>query len=141
MKMPAIVTSAQIEEVLRPALRDEGYELSAPLQHGQTGTDIIAKKGDEVIHIEAIAYKSSGPARAKDFYESFFRAVSRLDRGATRCVIAQPSRARMGLPARARNMGQAWDRIAKVFPELEIWLIDPEARTVERTRWGDWAQD
>ena len=139
--MPAIVTSDQIEEVLRPALREEGYEISAPLQHGQTGTDIIAKKGDEAIHIETIAYKSSGPARAKDFYESFFRAVSRLDRGATRCVIAQPSRAGVGLPARVRIMNQAWVRIAEAFPELEIWLIDPEARTVERTRWGDWAKD
>jgi hypothetical protein len=136
--MPAIVTSEEVETALRRILGNEDYSLSRPRQHGQTGTDIIATKDDEAIHIEVIAWKSSPPARAKDFYEAFFRAVSRLDDRATRCVIAQPSQASVGLPARAKQHRTAWQRIARAFPELEIWLVDPTQQTVERTRWGDW---
>ena len=48
-------------------LEKDGYSLSRERRHGETGVDIIARKGTEEIHIEVIGYKSSGPARAKDF--------------------------------------------------------------------------
>ncbi|MFZ2855108.1 MAG: hypothetical protein WAZ34_13485, partial [Rhodocyclaceae bacterium] len=114
--MPALVTSAATESCLRELLSAAGYELSPLRRHGETGVDIRASRGTEDLFIEVIAFKSSPPARAKDFYEIFFRAVSRLDHGATKCVIALPVRFGAGLPARAKQYGSAWKRIGQAFP-------------------------
>jgi hypothetical protein len=136
--MPAIVSSRDVELTLRAALSREGYKTSAERGYGETGTDIVAERGREVIHIEAIAFKPSPPARAKDFYEAFFRAVSRLQLDATCCVVALPSRFGMGLPQRAKAIGKAWERIGQAFPELEIWLVDTTEGTIDRTKWNSW---
>ena len=138
--MPSLVTSAAVEECLRTRLSQEGYELSKIRSYGETGVDIEARKSTDVLAIEVIGFKSSPPARAKDFFESFFRAVSRLNDGATRCVIAVPVRFSQGLPARASQYRVAWQRIAKTFPELEIWLVDTENKTYTPSRWGEWLQ-
>jgi hypothetical protein len=138
--MPSIVKNSFAERCLRETLQSEGYKLSPNRQFGETGVDVIASRGDDIFHIEVIGYKSSGPARAKDFYESFFRAVSRLKDGAKRCVIAMPNFAKRGLPTRARQYGEAWIRIGKAFPELEIWLIDVENKTIERSSWNQWGR-
>jgi hypothetical protein len=137
--MPSLVKNEDAERCLRGILEAQGYELSPERQFGETGVDVIARHGDESFHIEVIGYKSSGPARAKDFYESFFRAVSRLKDGAERCVVAMPSNAKQGLPARANHYGKAWTRIGRAFPELEIWLINIEDGTVERSTWNQWS--
>jgi hypothetical protein len=84
----AVVTSSEVETAVRLVLAERGYELSIARTHGETGADIVATKGDDVVHVEAIAFKSSPPARAKDFYESFFRAVSRLTPTKSACAIA-----------------------------------------------------
>ena len=127
------------EECLREILNNKNYNLSRKLKNGETGTDIIAKKDNNVFHIEVIGYKKSPPARAKDFYEAFFRAVSRLNEpDCKHCIIALPSRAKVGLPTRAKQYKKAWRRISKAFPELEIWLIDYSTKTYNRTFWGDW---
>src|SRR5262249_2176833 len=139
LAMAAIVTSKDVEAVLRRVLAKEGYEISAERGYGETGTDIVARRGKEVVHIEAIAFKASPPARAKDFYEVFFRAVSRLELGATACVIALPSRFGMGLPQRAKAIGRGWRRIGKAFPELAVWLVETSAGTVDRTEWNSWS--
>jgi len=136
--MPAIIKNKDAEACLRELLEVQGYKLNVPRTHGETGVDILAIKGDEEWHIEVIGYKSSGPARAKDFYEAFFRAVSRLNDDATHCVIALPIQARVGLPASARQHRVAWTRISKAFPELEIWLVDVENRDYQRTSWIEW---
>jgi hypothetical protein len=136
--MPSIVTSEAVEKVLRELLAGDGYSLNKARSYGETGTDILAKKGNEKIHVEVIGYKSSGPARAKDFFESFFRAISRIKDGAKKCVIAVPAQSSVGLPARAKQYGEAWTRIGAAFPELEIWLIDAQARGCTATRWNDW---
>ena len=136
--MPSIVPNPEAEQCLRDLLEEEGYDLSYPLRNGETGVDIKATKGDDVWHIEVIGYKSSPPARSKDFYEVFFRAVSRLDDDATHCVIAIPEQARAGLPQRVQQYQTAWRRIAKAFPELEIWLVDVESKQYSRSTWGDW---
>jgi len=60
--MAALVTSREVESAVRNVLTERGYELSIARNHGETGADIIAKKGDDVIHVEAIAFKSSPPA-------------------------------------------------------------------------------
>lgn len=138
--MPSLVSSAAVEECLRLCLSKEGYALSRIRGHGETGVDIEARKGAEIITIEAIAFKSSPPARAKDFFESFFRAVSRLNGGATRCVIAVPNRFSQGLPARANQYRVAWKRIAQAFPELEIWLVDTDNQSYKPSKWGDWLE-
>jgi len=136
--MPAIIRSEQVEEVLRLRLREEGYILSANRAYGETGTDIIASKGTEQLHIEAIAFKSSPPARSKDFYEIFFRAISRIKLGATLCVIALPKRFGDGLHQRASAIGAGWVKLGDAFPQLEIWLVDTEQGTYRRTTWNSW---
>ena len=65
--MPAIVSNADTESCLRSILAAENYTLNTQRGHGETGVDLLAERGDERLHIEVIAYKSSGPARAKDF--------------------------------------------------------------------------
>jgi hypothetical protein len=99
----------------------------------------VAARGIERIHIEAIAFKSSPPARAKDFYEVFFRAVSRLQLGASHCVVAPPSRFALGLPQRIAAIGVAWSRIGNAFPELDIWLVDIDNKAIRKARWNDLA--
>lgn len=136
--MATKVKNSETETCLREILRAEGYRLSPKRGNGETGVDIIAERGVECFHIEVIGYKASGPARAKDFYEVFFRAVSRLDDGAQQCVIAVPHHAKVGLPARANQHRTAWTRIAKEFPELSIWLVNVEDGMYERSRWEDW---
>lgn len=136
--MPSLVKNADTEKCLRECLISEGYVLSSPRRHGETGTDIHAVRGTESLFIEVIGFKSSPPARAKDFYESFFRAISRLEDSTSQCVIALPMRFREGLPARAKHHGQAWIRLGDAFPELEIWLVDTEAGSYSKTKWNDW---
>lgn len=136
--MPLVVHNAELEKSLRSMLERDGYVLSRERMHGETGVDIIARKGAEEIHIDVIGYKANGPARAKDFYECFFRTVSRIKDGATRCVMALHAQAQCGLPARARQYGEAWRRIGVAFPELEIWLVDPETESYKMTTWAEW---
>jgi hypothetical protein len=136
----AAIISKDVETVIRIALAQEGYEISKERGHGETGTDIVAQTGTESLHIEAIAFKNSPPARAKDFYEVFFRAVSRLQSDATFCIIALPSRFGKGLPRRANSIGAAWYRIGESFPELKIWLVNTVEGSIERTDWNDWAR-
>ena len=96
------IQSEVVEECVRTVLKSEGFALSEQrTRNGETGVDILAQKQEEQIHIEVIGYKSTGPARSKDFFEVFFRAVSRLKDGARRCVIAIPDTAKRGLPQRA----------------------------------------
>ena len=136
--MPSTVINDAVESCLRELLVQDGFQLSPLRAHGETGVDIVATKFGEAWHIEVIGYKSSGPARAKDFFEGFFRALSRLNDGAKHCVVALADQAQIGLPARARQHRVAWERIAKAFPELEIWLVDVEGRRYEKTTWAEW---
>jgi hypothetical protein len=138
--MPSIVTNSEVEDVLRDLLKNEGYSLSSRRGYGETGVDIIATNDNETWHIECIGYKSSGPARAKDFYESFFRIVSRLNDGAQHLVIALAKRAETGLPARANQHKVAWKRIVLAFPEIEIWLVDTDNRSYSRRTWAEWTE-
>jgi hypothetical protein len=136
--MPSIVTNDATETALRKLLVGRAYTVSGKRSYGETGSDVVAKKGSAKICVEVIGYKSSGPARAKDFFEVFLRAVSRIKDGAGKCVIALPSRAKVGLPARAKQYGVARRRLGEAFPELELWLVDVEEGTLEETHWNDW---
>lgn len=137
--MPAIITNPETENCLRKLLEKEGYSLSDAKTSGQTGTDIIATRKNEELYIEVIGYKKSPPARAKDFYEVFFRVVSRLNnRNCKSCIIALPDNFKTGLPQRVKQHEVAWNRIADVFPELEIWLVDTINNRYIKTYWKDW---
>ena len=136
--MPSIPSNKQTETVLRTVLEAEGYTLSAQRPYGGTGTDVVASRGEERFHIEVIGFKSSPPARSLDFFQVFFRAVSRLNLGASACVMALPARFGGGLPRRVSQYTVAWERIANAFPELQIWLVDTDAGAIERTNWSDW---
>jgi hypothetical protein len=138
--MASIVTNQATETTLRSLLKRQGFSLSAVRRNGENGVDILAVCGRSKLFIEVIGHKSSPPARAKDFYESFFRAISRIRDGAQKCVIAMPSHAARGLPARARQYGEAWTRIGTSFPELEIWLVDTHNQSFVRTHWNKWAR-
>ena len=137
--MAAIITNSETENCLRDILIKEGYSLSKMKTFGQTGTDIIATRNNEELHIEVIGYKKSPPARAKDFYEVFFRAVSRLNnKNCKSCIIALPDNFKLGLPQRVKQHEVAWQRIANAFPELEIWLVDTINNRYIKTYWKDW---
>ena len=135
----AIVTNPETENCLRKLLINEGYALNSLRTHGETGTDIIATKNNEELHIEVIGYKKLGPARARDFYEVFFRAISRLNnKNCKSCIIALPDNFKIGLPQRVKQHEVAWQRIANVFPELEIWLVDTINNRYTKTCLKDW---
>jgi len=140
--MSSIISNAETEDCIRDLLKKEGYTLSDTKSHGQTGTDIIAIRNKKKLYIEVIGYKKSGPSRAKDFFEAFFRAVSRLNnKKCKHCIIALPNNFKIGLPQRANQYKVAWKRIAKTFPELEIWLVDTINNKYKKTLWGDWLKD
>lgn len=134
------VSNSDVESCLRRCLESEGFTLSPNRAFGENGVDILARKEDQEYQIEVIGYKQAGPMRAKDFYEAFFKAVARLDQGAKRCVIAQASNAKVGLPARAAQRKTAWLRIGETFPEVELWFVDTSAGTYERTTWRQWVE-
>lgn len=136
--MPSKIENGKVESVLRGLLQKEGFTLSGQRRHGELGVDILAQKNNEEWYIECIGHKSSGPARAKDFYESFFRTISRLNENAKHIVIAMSNLAERGLPRRARQYRVAWERIAKAFPELEIWLVDTENNIYKKYSWLCW---
>lgn len=136
--MPSIVSGENTERCLRQLLKDEGYRLSPLRKCGETGVDIIARKSNETLYIEVIGFKSSPPARSKDFYQVFFRAISRIKDNVKSCVIALPERFQRGFPGRVKQYRVGWERIGKAFPELEIWLIDVDNNKYKRTKWSEW---
>ena len=138
--MSALISNEDTETCLRNCLMEEGHVLSPRRAIGETGVDIIASRKAENVFIEVIGFKQSPSARAKDFFEVFFRSVSRLANGADHCVIALPRRSELGLPARARHYGEAWARIGTAFPELKIWLVDTGAGSYRKTSWNEWAE-
>ena len=137
--MALSVTGDQIETTLRKLLPQRGYKLlNKPRTQGETGADIIAKKNHEEVFIECIGYQENPPLRSKQFYEGFFRSVSRLKDGATRCVLALPARFNKGRKLRAEQYGEAWTRIGNAFPELEIWPVSVKENTYYECKWNDW---
>jgi hypothetical protein len=136
--MPALIENNVVEETLRSVLQREGFELSLARKNGEIGVDILATRGPERIFIECIGYKSSGPARAKDFYEVFLgrypASITVLRAWSSRYLHAL----NLGLSARALQHRVAWERIAVSFAELEIWLVDTQTKTCSRRTWTEW---
>ncbi|MFC2159986.1 hypothetical protein ACFLQS_04655, partial [Actinomycetota bacterium] len=75
----------------------------------------------------------------KDFYEIFFKSLSRLNnKDCDHCIIAIPESLRKFLYIRAKIYKVAWERITEAFPELEIWLVDIENKKYQKTSWNYW---
>ena len=135
------LTNRETENCLREMLKKEGYKLSSKTGLGKLGPDIKATKDNEVFYIEVAGLEGSSLESVKDFYEAFFQTVSRLNNKDCRhCIIAMPESSRKILPIRAKIYKVAWERIAKVFPELEIWLVDIENKKYQRTSWMYWLE-
>ncbi|MCB9292561.1 MAG: hypothetical protein H6559_05455 [Lewinellaceae bacterium] len=131
-------SNKEMEIGLREILISKGYEIFGNIkENGETGCDLIAEKDRNTYHIEVIGYKRTGPARSKDFFQVFFRAVSRLDDNAKNCVIALPCNFLRGIKQRTNNYKVAWDRIGKIFPELVFWFVDLENRKITPIHWKD----
>jgi predicted transport protein len=132
-------TGEEVESVLRRLLPQRGYDLlNKPRSKGETGADIIEKKNNEDVFIECIGYQENPPLRSKQFYEGFFRTVSRLKDGAARCVLALPTGFNKGKKQRAKQYGEAWTRIGHAFPELEIWPVNVTENSYYECKWNDW---
>lgn len=125
------------------AAESEWSVLNAPKKNGETGTDVLAVKDETLYFIEVIGYKSSGPARSKDFFEGFWRTISRLEKAknvsqapkhhAIKLVLAVPSNFKLGMEQRHLQYSTAWSRIARAFPELELWYISES--NLDRRPW------
>jgi hypothetical protein len=136
------MTNAETETNLRAFLLSRGYTLSDPLTiNGATGPDLIAERDGLKTYIEIIGYKPSGSARSRDFYEAFFRCVSRLRLGADHIVLACPCHFRNGLLERIRNLGDAWLRLGSAFPELELWFVYPRPTKLSAAAWNSWGNE
>lgn len=136
------VTNDLTETTVRQWLRVNYYKVSRPRHYGENGVDILASRGREILHIEVIGYSSRPPKRARDFFEAFFRSISRLKDGATSCIIAMPEEYGRGLRQRASQYGVAWKRIGVAFPELSIWLINCSSQecSIRTFAWNDWLE-
>ena len=137
--MSSSITKIEVGSCLRELLADEGYKLGKKPGLGKLSSDIKAKKDNQDWYIEVIGFEESGIERVQDFYQAFFQAVSRLNnKDCKHIVIAMPEIARKILPIRAKIYKVAWERIAQVFPELEIWLVDVENKKYQKTSWIYW---
>jgi predicted transport protein len=137
--MALSVTGEEVELVLRKLLPQQKFKLlNIPRKIGETGADIIVQKDNTQVFIECIGFQEVPPIRSKQFYEVFFRAISRLNNGNGKCVIALPIRFKNGMDQRAKHYGEAWKRIGYAFPELEIWFVDTKKNAYEEYKWNDW---
>ncbi len=132
-----LVEASSIESTLRNYLEGKGYSLSPHKKRGETGTDVIAIKDNGKIFVEIIGFQSVPSIRSREFFECFFRAISRdqfLKTG-DRLVMALPSRFANGMGRRKSQYGVAWEKIGKTFPYLEIWYVDVENQQVKEHGW------
>jgi hypothetical protein len=140
--MATPVTSVATECALRTFLLSRGYTLSAPhAYNGATGPDVIAEKNGIKTVIEVIGYKSSGSARSRDFYEAFFRCISRIKLTPDIVALACPIHFSLGIDDRTTVYGQSWFRLGNAFPELELWFVYPCGKKLDYAAWNYWAEN
>ncbi len=84
------------EDIVRRYLEGKGCTLSSTKKPGETGPDITARCGKFTWFVEVIGFESNPPTRSRDFYEAFFRVISR-DRGNPGDILI------IGLPKRFKN--------------------------------------
>lgn len=136
--MAKLVEAKQVEQVIRNYLERKGCMLSYPKKSGETGVDIIATRGDSTWLVEVIGFQSHPPTRSREFYEAFFRVISR-DKGNPDDILAigLPKRFKNGIRQRKSQYAVAWPKLGKAFPNLQLWYVDIESGTVEEYPWSD----
>ena len=136
--MVKLIEAANVERVIRNYLDESGYSLSSPRKRGETGVDIIAKCEESTCFVEIIGFQSHPPTRSREFYEAFFRIISR-DRNEPHdiLVLALPKRFKDGMRQRKQQYSVAWDKLGRAFPNLKLWYVDTVEDTVEEYQWSN----
>ncbi len=134
--MAKSVSSEFVERAVRQHLRLRGYTLDEERRNGENGADIVAYNGDSTWYIEIIGFQERPPDRSREFYEAFFRVISR-DRNlnADTLVIALPERFKRGMPQRKQHYSVAWEKLGRAFPNLRIWYVGVDGAEVEEFTW------
>jgi hypothetical protein len=136
--MPKLVEANDVEQVVRRYLGSKGCILSPHKEHGQTGVDIVARHGKSTWFVEVIGFQSHPPIRSREFYEAFFRVISRdRDNPDHILVLALPKRFKNGMSQRKQQYPVAWGKLGGAFPNLRLWYVDTEHNTVEEYLWSD----
>jgi len=135
--MAKLIKAEAVEQVVRKYLEKKRFRLSPPKKQGQTGADIVAKRGKHTWFVEVIGFQPNPPTRSREFYESFFRIVSRdRDNPDDVLVLALPERFKNGMRLRELQYPIAWEKLAKAFPNLKLWYVDTEQGRVEEHPWS-----
>jgi hypothetical protein len=136
--MVKLVEAADVEWVVRKHLRENGYTLSSPRSYGETGADITAKDDKSTCFVEIIGFQSHPPTRSREFYEAFFRVISRDENNPSDVLIlALPKRFKDGMRQRKQQYKVAWGKIGNAFPNLKVWYVDTSGNMVEEYSWSN----
>jgi len=131
--MAKSVTANAVEQVIRRYLEGKGCTLSHPKKRGQTGPDIVARHGKYTWFVEVIGFQEKPWIRSREFYEAFFRIISRdRDNPADdTLVLGLPKRFKDGMRQRKQQYPVAWEKLSKAFPNLRVWYADTTQNTIE----------
>lgn len=137
-KMSQSVKATEVEQLIRKCLEEKAYTLSSHKKYGETGPDIVVKHGKFTWFVEVIGFQSHPPTRSREFYEAFFRLISR-DRNNPNdiLVLALPKRFKDGMKQRKEQYPVAWEKLGKAFPNLKLWYVDTQQNTVEEYPWSN----
>lgn len=136
--MAKLIDSKAVERVIRKHLESKGAVLSLAKKRGQTGPDIEARLGNLTYFVEVIGFQEKPPIRSREFYECFFRTISRdRDNPVHILLIGLPIRFKDGMKQRKRQYPIAWDKLGKVFPNLNLWYVDVEHNRIEQRSWSN----
>jgi len=136
--MPKLIEAKDVELVIRRYLEGKGCTLSPHKKRGETGADITARCDKSICFVEVIGFQSNAPTRSREFYEAFFRVISR-DRGNPDdiLVIGLPKRFKGGMRQRRHQYPVGWEKLGKAFPNLKLWYVDTEQDTLEEYSWSN----
>lgn len=88
-----VYSSNDVDKILREYFKKKKYCLTNVKKNGETGCDLVATRRSEKIYIETIGWNNKPGIKSREFFESFFRIISRdADSGRKRLVIALPER-------------------------------------------------
>ena len=133
------VTNEETTESLEKFLRKDKFtNIKRAKGNGTTGVDVEAKKDNQTYYFEVIGYSDKPPKRSKDFFQVFFRAISRLKKDETNSfvIIVLPEYFKRGMKVRVENYGDSWERLGNAFPELYVWFVCNE-NGVEKYKWNE----
>jgi hypothetical protein len=136
--MAKLIEARDVEHVIRRHFPSESFKLSAPKKLGETGPDIEATSEGSTYFVEVIGFQEHPPIRSREFYECFFRVISR-DRNNPEdiLVMALPIRFKNGMRQRVKQYSVAWEKLGQAFPNLEVWYVDTEPGKVEKYPWSN----